>query len=835
MRRLPLVAVLMVAVLVVVLIVVALTSGRGPASDQPEARPATYRAGKTVLTDAFGRTVKTGWGTADVGGPWNTTSEQGLTVADGVGQMVLQAGTSRAATLSGAQPRDLTASVVVVAPAATARGSGVFVALRVRCDAASCYQASLRFTPDGRAFLSLARLSANSDDPVPLVGETVAAKDVRPGQKFTLSLKASGLSTVTLAASATRGKPAQEWQIRTVDESASKLVAGGSVSLWSYLSKSAAVNRNVDFDDLTVVQLIPSDPAGAVILPLAVANPAKPGEGSAAAPGKVSVPRRGKVGSLPVGEARYAVPSDAVFVDRSSSTPALGTQEAPYRSIKQAVTQASANSTIVVRAGNYHESLVLPKGKRLTVQAYPGEAVWLDGSQPLDGWRRSGRVWVVDQWTHFFDASPTYTKGAAEDPRPGWRFVNKRYPMAAHPDQLWVDGKAQQQVATREQVRVGQFFVDRAARKLVFGTDPAGREVRASTVDTAMTVAGRGDVVRGLGVRRYATSVWQLGAITVAAPGVSLQNIVFSDNATTGLSVFAADARLDRLTAVGNGLMGVHANDADRLLGSRLLSSGNNVEHFNRTPSAGGMKITGSADVTIRLSRFSENRGHGLWFDAGCADLAVAGNRFERNASAGLVVEISSGAVVAGNLVQGNILHGVWIIDTDRVEVANNTIVGNGHRGLNVVMDNRWKASHGIMPWIIRDVAAFDNVVSGPPTSCLICVEDHSGLLTPDQMSVSMDHNLYHRPDTGRQAPVALWPSGHAQSARYHDLEGFRSATDQATNSTLDVAPDPAVLTSGQLAARTAAAGPAPAGLSPKAAAVLGRRAGVQHRGAWVD
>ena len=831
-----------VCLIVVLVVVVVVTAGRGPGSRTDQAAgPPSYHPGRTVLSDTFNRSVKRGWGDADVGGAYSTSSGQGLTVVGGVGTMVLPAGAGRAATLSGAQPRDLVASVSVEVPAVTARGSGVFIALRARCEGTSCYQASLRFTPDRRAFLSISRLRAGAQEPVVLVPETVAAKDVRPGQKFILRLQTTGLTPVSLAASATRSRASQEWQIRTVDDGATQLVAGGSVALWSYLSKSSRAARTVRFDDLAVVQLIPDAPAAGAIATSAGPSRAQSNAGPAGAegsvdrPAKVSVPGRGDTGAVPVGRSRYPVPENAVFVDDSEPAPGRGTREAPYRSIQRAVAQASSDSTIVLRAGDYHESVVLPKGRRLTLQAYPGEAAWLDGSSPVSGWRRSGRTWVVDDWTHFFDASPTYTKGAPEDPRPGWQFVNKQYPMAAHPDQLWVDGRAQQQVGARAQVRPGRFFVDRRARQLVVGADPTGRKVRASTLDTGLTVVGRGDVVRGLGVRRYATSVWQLGAATVAADGVSMQNIVLSENATTGLSVFAADVDLDRVTAIRNGLMGLHANDADRLRGSRLLSSDNNVEHFNRTPSAGGMKITKSADVAIRMSRFSDNEGHGLWFDAGCARLAVTGNRLQHNTAAGVVVEISSRAVVAGNLVMDNGLHGVWIIDTDRVDVANNTIADNRDRGIDITMDGRWKASHGTMPWIIRDIAVTDNVVSGPSTSCVVCVEDDSALLTPEQMSVAMDHNLYHRP--GGTAPTAavLWPSGHAADTRFDDLEDFRSATGQAAHSVLDTGSEPVVLRSGRLADRGRGFAPVTAGLAANVASLLGRDPGTRQLGAWIE
>ena len=52
-------------------------------------------------------------------------------------------------------------------------------------------------------------------------------------------------------------------------------------------------------------------------------------------------------------------------------------------------------------------------------------------------------AWRADGWTAQFDHSPTYTKGAPDNTAANWSFVNASYPMAAYPDQLWIDGVAQ--------------------------------------------------------------------------------------------------------------------------------------------------------------------------------------------------------------------------------------------------------------------------------------------------------------------------------------------------------------------------------------------------------
>ena len=43
-----------------------------------------------------------------------------------------------------------------------------------------------------------------------------------------------------------------------------------------------------------------------------------------------------------------------------------------------------------------------PVNRTFTIQAYPGEAVWLDGSSAVTDWVKSGNVWVKSGWTAAF-------------------------------------------------------------------------------------------------------------------------------------------------------------------------------------------------------------------------------------------------------------------------------------------------------------------------------------------------------------------------------------------------------------------------------------------------
>jgi hypothetical protein len=52
-----------------------------------------------LAQDAFGRTVPSGWGTADTGGPWTVNSTTKFSVASGTGRVAANAGSTLNATL----------------------------------------------------------------------------------------------------------------------------------------------------------------------------------------------------------------------------------------------------------------------------------------------------------------------------------------------------------------------------------------------------------------------------------------------------------------------------------------------------------------------------------------------------------------------------------------------------------------------------------------------------------------------------------------------------------------------------------------------------------------
>ncbi|GLZ04901.1 hypothetical protein Acsp03_23670 [Actinomadura sp. NBRC 104412] len=552
-------------------------------------------------------------------------------------------------------------------------------------------------------------------------------------------------------------------------------------------------------------------------------------------------------GAVTVGTAAYEVPEKATVVSPSGDDTAAGTMGAPLRTVGKAIALAPSGGTIVLRGGTYHESVTIPPGKRLTVQSHPGEAAWFDGSSPVDGWTRDGDAWVKDGWTARFDASPSYTRGAPPSDDPDFQFIDPAHPMAAHPDQVWIDDVAQRQVSSRDEVTAGAFYVDERAGRLYLGSDPRGRTVRASTLGIAITIGGDGSALRGVGVRRYAPSLPQLASVRVTGSGVSVENVAVTDSATTGLSVVGPHARVRRVTLTRNGMLGVHGNQADDLRLERVRSTRNNLERFKQAPVSGGVKVTRSRGVTVTGSVLSGNLGKGLWLDESVHGITVTGNRVARNAGHGIVLELSAEAVVAGNLVRDNGGDGLRVNDTEGVQIWNNTLVTNG-RAVHLVQDERRPEAPGArgrdprrpfpdptMTWRLGRITLGNNVLADarPGAPCLLCVEDHTHDRSAAAMGITADGDVFVRPGPGSPRRLIVWSRGAGAPDAYTGLAAFRDATGQERAGIAE--DDPAAAgadgaLSPAVAARAAsAARPLPA----RVAALLGRPAGARHTGAW--
>ncbi|MFI8633280.1 right-handed parallel beta-helix repeat-containing protein [Microbacterium sp. NPDC077663] len=750
-----------------VLILSTLVASGAPAS----AAPTVY------ATDAMSRTVASGWGKAASGGTWSTLSG---TVASVTGDKAWvtspRPGRTSRLTLP-ISARDVDSRFTMTVPTLPTSGSGLYLSHGVRATPKGAYVVGVRVMVGGEIDLTLEKRSGAAVTTL----ERVRLKDrVRAGGTLNVRVQATGSSKVELTGKIW-ASGASESSARTIthtDSSPERIAGSGGVEFSLYTSASTKALR-VGVDDLRVSAAVAASPSPT---PTPTPQPSEPASPPPTA-GTIAGARAG-AGAAEPGTRTYAVPSNAVIVSPTGSDSAAGTVASPLRTITAAVKKVSNGGTIALRGGTYHESVIIPPQKRVTLQPYRAEAVWLDGAETVTGWRKSGSVWIRSGWTQTLDASPTFKRGAPDGTEDGWRFVDPAYPMAAHPDQVWVDGRQLTQVASRSQVANGRFYVDEKADELVVGTDLTGKKAKVSTLISALSVRSAGSLVQGIGVRRFATSVPSMGTVIVAANDVTLSHVTIRDNSTTGLYTWSRNTTLSDVSVIGNGLLGAGASQADGLEVRRMLSTGNNRERFNRAPVSGALKIHSSSDVVVADSVFADNFGQGPWFDESNYGVVFSGNDSLRNTGNGVVFELSERGVFADNLIADNGVNGVLIANAGGASIWNNTLVGN-ERNISVTQNKR-RSTNSLIPWMTKGVVLANNVVAEPQGDCLVCVDDFSRALVGGQMVTRAEGNLYHRTSAAAPRWFAIYSRGAAGSSEgFSTLADFTSATGREKRSVL--------------------------------------------------
>ncbi|WP_176715333.1 right-handed parallel beta-helix repeat-containing protein [Arthrobacter sp. NIO-1057] len=753
--------------------------------------PVPAVASTTLVADAMNRTIDSGWGTNSGGISYLANSPDRFSVDGSQGEITLVPGKLSLATAA-INAANLQTGVDVSFDSLPDTGSS-YAHLSARSTADGEYTASLRLQSTGTLTLEISR-TVNGKKNV-LESKQISAA-ARPGTAYHLDFFVTGNGTTSLKARAFEAaERTPGWQLATQDASSALASAKGNLRIGGYLSAGATKNSGLHVDNL-VARTTSEPPAPTPELaptPSPSAPPTTAPDTDETAPNSESI----NLGDqTPRAETLSAIPSTALYVSASGNDASGGTVAAPLRTMSKAISKAANGQTIVVRGGTYHESVVIPTGKSIKLREYPGETVWLDGSQAVTGFAATSNGWVKSGWNYDFDSSPTYTRGANDNTSEAWGFINSSYPMAAHPDQVWINGSKQTQVSSVSSLKPGTFYVDRTNDKLHLGTDPTGKTVRASMLVKALSIRSDNSTVSGINVRKYAPSVPDMGAVTAEKPGITVQNLTIEDSATTGLNVSAVKNTVSNVKIQRSGMLGMNAVYSDGLVVNKLTSTGNNHERFNTSPVSGGLKIGRTRGVTVKDSKLNSNYGPGLWLDESVYDSKVLNNDLISNTGHGLSLEISAKSVVANNRIAKNSGFAFKLNNTSDVKIWNNTISGK-NRVLNIVQDARRGANKSdpghdprqpfpdtTMTWINKNIVAKNNVFSNTGGgNAILAVEDYSGSYTADQMKISLASNAYHRINTTNPKWSAVWSKAAGNPEVFTTLPTFRQSTGQELNS----------------------------------------------------
>jgi PKD repeat protein len=204
-------------------------------------------AGSALASDAFGRTVSGGWGSADVGGAWTILgTAANASVGGGTGSLTAAKGAGIYADL-GISAQDVAVQADVATSAAPS-GGGTYVNVAGRNVGGNQYNAQLWFASGGSVWLSLLKESGGVETDL---GDYQLPGTYAVGQAITVRLDLSGSSPTTLHAKAwTAGttEPAA-WQLTVTDGDATLQKAGG-LEVQLYTSSSATATQTIRVDNL---------------------------------------------------------------------------------------------------------------------------------------------------------------------------------------------------------------------------------------------------------------------------------------------------------------------------------------------------------------------------------------------------------------------------------------------------------------------------------------------------------------------------------------------------------------------------------------------------------
>lgn len=424
-------------------------------------------------------------------------------------------------------------------------------------------------------------------------------------------------------------------------------------------------------------------------------------------------------GSLPVGSASYQPPAlRSWYVDpRTGNDNNPGTSGSPKRTVAATVSALTSGDTIICRGGTggavveYNEggdtntqsarNPGIYVGKAYTIQNYPNEAVWFDGSTAFTG------AWTKDPATGFwyhsytmrFDRSHTFSPGAADvdsgSGKDGGTYIdNALNPIAANPDQIFLDGTQLTPVANKTDLGAGKFWVEGnsvtigsnslwfLATNVWIGSDPTGHTMKYSN-KTSLLQSGASSttVIRGVGIRNYASYMTGFGVLYFTASNCLLENVVFQDIAATAVwtsgtaNPITTGITYRHVTARRIGFQFTGGGSSDDVVIDSCDFQNINSRNFNPAgPSIAIVKLQASQRLTVKNSIFANSNCNGFWTDRTVNQPYVLNCRFQ-NLRHGCDMEGASNYIIAGCFFQGTGGYSIWNNDSDQGDVWNNTLV----------------------------------------------------------------------------------------------------------------------------------------------------------------
>ena len=427
----------------------------------------------------------------------------------------------------------------------------------------------------------------------------------------------------------------------------------------------------------------------------------------------------------------------------------------PGDNVAKIVARAPEGATFHLGSGIYRMQYARPKNG----QKFIGKGeVTFNGSITLSDWRKVDRYWAA--------AGPVTRRNPSGECR-------NDAPLCGHSEDLFIDGKLYQRVASLADVKPGMHYND--GRNIHISDDPTDRLAEFSVTPFAFAGDAEGVLLQDIVIEKYASPA-QHGAVDFPkGRNWELRNVIARWNHGVGARV-GPGARIVGGSFSNNGQLGIGGGSGGDILIENVEIAYNNYAGFSAGWEAGGTKFIRVNGLVVRRACVHNNDGPGLWTDIDNINVEFADNLVFDNKGDGIKHEISYDARIYGNTVARNgheKLNWLWgsqilIQNSQNVEVFDNVVeirpdYGNG---ISVINQKRGEGLYG--PWVARNNFVHNNTIIHLGASGMNgMVADHGREWFDDNSGNAFDHNTYVVPDDKRGYFVVK--DGRARFSRLPD------------------------------------------------------------------
>jgi hypothetical protein len=323
-------------------------------------------------------------------------------------------------------------------------------------------------------------------------------------------------------------------------------------------------------------------------------------------------------------------------------------------SIRERLDAAAPGATVDLPDGCvYRESTEV--NKPVTLVGGPG--VWIKGSDVWTSWTKlpSGLYRSERELPAFPHQS---TSGDPDQP-----LCEPEVGTACGlPEQVFVNGSNLRQVHTEAAISPGdRKFRLNASNRVVMGVNPTGETVEVSVRNYWLRGGDDVDDVTIRDIRFAHAANGRSSAALKNGDGGDAWVVRDCDigwSASLNISLNRSNAPGKRLVVADNR---IHHGGQEGLAGgndSPITISGNeiyenNIEGFNQSWDAGGVKISDPVDLVVHGNEIHHNT-KGFWSDGGGRNITFTNNVVHHNLEAGVHFEITDGIVAHGNVLYEN-------------------------------------------------------------------------------------------------------------------------------------------------------------------------------------